>query len=390
MNHTKPALRVAMIGYAFMGAAHSQGWRTAPHVFDLPLDVRMQVVVGRHAERVQEAAERLGWAESATDWREVVSRDDIDLVDICTPGDSHAEIAVAALQAGKHVLVEKPMANTVAEAEAMAEAAAQARTAGVRSMVGFTNRRVPAVALGRRLIEQGFVGQVHHVRAQYLQDWIVDPETPLSWRLQKERAQTGPLGDLGAHCVDTALFWTGDAITEVVASMRTFVPERPVEGDHQGLTFAATSSDRGPVTVEDAASFLAHFASGAEGVFETTRFAAGRKNALRIEVNGSKGSIAFDYEEMNVLHVHDHSAGPDTAGFHRVLATEPTHPYVSAWWPAGHGLGYDHAFSNQVRDLVTAIADGTDPSPSFADGLVVQRVLGAVEASAARRGWQTV
>lgn len=389
-SQSKPVLRVAMIGYAFMGAAHSQAWRTAPRFFDLPMDVRMQVAVGRNAERVQAAAERLGWAESATDWRQVIARDDIDLVDICTPGDSHAEIAIAALEAGKHVLVEKPLANTVEEAEAMAEAARKARAHGVRAMVGFTNRRVPAVALGRRLIEQGRLGTIHHVRARYLQDWIVDPATPLSWRLQKDRAGSGSLGDLGAHCLDTALFWTGDRITEVVSSMKTFVNERPLEGDHVGLTFSSTSHEMGPVTVEDSATFLAHFASGAEGVFEATRFASGRKNALSVEVNGSKGSIYFDYEEMNVLHFNDHFEGADTAGFRRILATDATHPYVSAWWPAGHGLGYEHAFSNQVFDLVTAIAAGQDPTPSFDDGLAVQRILDAVEVSAAQRRWQTI
>jgi predicted dehydrogenase len=257
-------------------------------------------------------------------------------------------------------------------------------------MLGFTNRRVPAVALGRRLIEQGRIGTIHHVRAQYLQDWLVDPATPLSWRLLKERAGSGSLGDLGAHCIDTALFWTGDSIREVVSSMKTFVTERPVGGDHSGLTFTATTDEMGPVTVDDSATFLAHFAGGAEGVFEATRFASGRKNALRIEVNGSLGSIAFDYEDMNILHFNDHAEGADTAGFRRILATGASHPYLSAWWPVGHGLGYDHAFSNQVFDLVTAIAAGVDPTPSFVDGLAVQRVLDAVETSAAQRSWQTV
>lgn len=390
MPEAKRPLRVAMIGHSFMGSAHSQAWHTAPRFFDLPLDVVQQVVVGRDPARAEAAARRLGWAEAASDWRDVIARDDIDLVDICTPGDSHAEIALAALEAGKHVLVEKPLANTVAEAEAMTAAADRARVRGVRSMVGFTNRRVPAIALGRRLIEQGRIGTVHHVRAQYLQDWIVDPATPLSWRLQKERAGSGALGDLGAHCVDTALFWTADPITEVVSSMRTFVTERPLGGDHSGLSFSSASTETGPVTVDDSTSFLAHFASGAEGVFEATRSASGRKNALRIEVYGSRGSLAFDYEEMNVLHFNDHFAAPDTGGFQRILATDASHPYVAAWWPAGHGLGYDHAFSNQVFDLVTAIAKGADPTPSFAEGLVVQRVLGAVEAAAVRRAWQPV
>jgi predicted dehydrogenase len=378
-----------MIGYAFMGAAHSQGWRTAPRVFDLPVVPEMTLLVGRDRERVTGAAARLGWASTETDWRRAVARDDIDLVDICTPGDTHAEIAVAALAAGKHVLCEKPLANTVAQAERMAEAATKAHATGVRAMVGFTYRRVPAVALARRLVERGRIGEVRHVRAQYLQDWIADPEAPLSWRLQKERAGSGALGDIGAHAADLAQFVVGDSIGEVSGCLTTFVTERPLAAGHAGLSFTA-SAGRGPVTVDDAAAFLARFRGGAVGVFEATRFARGRKNALRLEVNGSRGSLAFDFEDMNYLEFYDAGEGPDTAGFHRIMVTEPEHPYVAAWWPAGHGLGYEHGFSHQVVDLVTGIAGGTDPAPSFADGLQVQRVLAAVESSAESGRWEPV
>jgi predicted dehydrogenase len=378
-----------MVGYAFMGAAHSQGWRTAPRVFGLPLSPVMALLVGRDRERVAHAAEKLGWAGIETDWRRAVARDDIDLVDICTPGDTHAEIAVAALAAGKHVLCEKPLANTVAEAERMADAAGKARANGVRAMVGFTYRRVPAVALARRLVEQGRLGEVRHVRAQYLQDWIADPEVPLSWRLQKERAGSGALGDIGAHAADLAQFVIGDVIGEVSGSLTTFVTERPLAAGHSGLSFTA-SAGRGAVTVDDAAAFLARFRGGAVGVFEATRFARGRKNALRLEVNGSRGSLAFDFEDMNYLEFFDAGEEPDTAGFHRIMVTEPQHPYVAGWWPAGHGLGYEHGFSHQVVDLVTAIAGGSDPAPSFADGLQVQRVLAAVEASAGSGRWESV
>ena len=386
---TQRPLRVAMVGYAFMGAAHSQAWRTAPRMFDLPLAPQMSVLVGRDEHRVAAAARRMGWATTETDWRRVVERDDVDLIDICTPGDTHAEIAIAALQAGKHVLCEKPLANSVDEAERMADAARVARERGVRSMVGFTYRRVPAIALAKRLVEQGRIGQVRHVRAQYLQDWIADPEAPLSWRLDKEKAGSGALGDIGAHALDLAQFLTGDTVTDVSGNLRTFVTERPIASDHAGLAGTA-GSERGPVTVDDAASFLAQFAGGAMGVFEATRFAYGRKNALRIEVNGSKGSLAFDFEDMNVLEFYDAAESSDTAGFRRILVTEPEHPYVAAWWPAGHGLGYEHGFSHQVVDLVSAIAAGDDPTPSFDDGLQVQRVLDAVETSSASRAWQTV
>lgn len=387
---TTSALGVAMVGHAFMGAAHSQAWRVAPRFFDLPLRPVMAVVCGRDRVRTEAAAGRLGWAEAVTDWRTVLDRDDVQVVDICTPGDTHAEIAVAALDAGKHVLCEKPLANTVAEAEVMAEAAARAAANGVRSAVGFTYRRVPALSLARDLVAQGRLGRVHHVRAQYLQDWIVDPSAPLSWRLQKERAGSGALGDIGAHIVDAAQFILGDTIREVSGTLETFVSERPLAAEHAGLSGTAASAGTGPVTVDDAALFLARFAGGALGSFEATRFANGRKNAIRIEINGSAGSLAFDFEDMNVLHYYDGTDDAAVAGFRRIVVTEPQHPYVDAWWPAGHGLGYEHAFTHQAVDFVRAVAAGTDPTPSFADGLQLQRVLAAVEASAASRTWRDV
>ncbi|WP_340537155.1 Gfo/Idh/MocA family protein [Nocardioides sp. GXZ039] len=386
---SNPALRVAMIGHAFMGAAHSQAWRSAPRFFDLPLDPVMSVLVGRDAERAAAAAARLGWQSSATDWREVIARDDVDLVDICTPGDSHAEIAIAALEAGKHVLCEKPLANTVAEAEAMTAAANAAAEHGVRAMVGFTYRRVPAIGLARQLIEQGRVGEIRHVRAQYLQDWIADPMAPMSWRLDKERAGSGSLGDIGAHIVDLTQYLTGDRIAEVSGLLQTFVKERPLAEEHSGLAGTA-GSGTGTVTVDDAAVFLARFGGGAVGVYEATRFASGRKNALRVEINGSRGSIAFDFEDMNVLEFFDATEDAATAGFRRILATEADHPYVAAWWPPGHGLGYEHGFTHQVVDLVRAIGDDTDPTPTFADGLQVQQVLDAVEKSSDTRSWQEI
>ncbi len=389
-DSARPTLRVAMVGHAFMGAAHSQAWRTAPHFFDLPLVPEMAVLGGRDPERTAAAAARLGWAETETDWRRIVERDDIDLVDICTPGNTHAEIAIAALEAGKHVLCEKPLANTVAEAEAMTAAAEQAHARGVRTMVGFTYRRVPAIALARQLVADGRVGEVRHVRAQYLQDWIADPEAPLSWRLDKAQAGSGALGDIGAHIVDLTQFITGDRIIELTGRLETFVKERPYAESHAGLSGTASTTERGPVTVDDAASFLATFAGGAMGVFEATRFATGRKNAIRIEVNGSRGSLAFDFEDMNVLEYFDAIGDDETAGFRRILATEPGHPYVAAWWPPGHGLGYEHGFTHQVVDLVGAIAAGTDPRPTFADGLQVQRVLAAVETSSDTRTWQEI
>lgn len=385
-------LAVGMVGYAFMGAAHSQAWRNAPRFFDLPLHPQMAALAGRDARRVAAAAVKLGWESTEHSWQALIDRDDIDLVDICTPGNTHAEIAIAALSAGKHVLCEKPLANSVEEAEAMTDAAEKAATAGVRSMVGFTYRRTPAIGLARALVRDGRLGTIHHVRAQYLQDWLVDPQAPLSWRLDKAQAGSGALGDIGAHIIDLTQYITGDHIAEVSGDLRTFVNERPEpsnEGPTGGLGGTA-GIDRGPVTVDDSAVFLAHFAGGAIGVFEATRFANGRKNAIRLEINGSLGSIAFDFEDMNVLHYYDGRDDAQTAGFRRILATEAVHPYVAAWWPPGHLIGYEHGFTHQVVDLVTDIAENRNPSPSFADGLQIQRVLAAVESSAQSRMWQSI
>ncbi|MFK4110893.1 Gfo/Idh/MocA family protein [Streptomyces sp. NPDC002176] len=374
----KPPLRIGMVGYAFMGAAHSQGWRTAGRVFDLPREPVLSVLCGRDGTAVRAAADRHGWAATETDWRALIARDDVDLVDICTPGDSHAEIALAALAVGKHVLCEKPLANTVEEAEAMAAAAETAYERGQLAMVGFNYRRVPAVALARRMITEGRLGTVRHVRVSYLQDWLVDPEFPLTWRLRKETAGSGALGDLGAHVIDVAQYLAGEKLAGVSALTETFVRQRPL-----------AEGGSGPVTVDDAAVFTGRFASGALGSFEATRYATGRKNALRIELNGERGSLAFDLERLNELSFHDGTEPGTHAGFRRILVTEPDHPYLDAWWPPGHGLGYEHTFVHQARDLVHAIAEGRKPVPSFADGLEVQRVLAAVEESAAKNSVYT-
>ncbi|MGW4931013.1 Gfo/Idh/MocA family protein [Agromyces sp. NPDC004153] len=379
-RRTQGPLRVAMIGHGFMGAAHSQGWRTAPRVFGLPAEPEMAVIVGRNPETVAESAAKWGWAEWATDWREVIARDDIDIVDIVTPGDSHAEIAIAALDAGKHVLCEKPLANTVDEAEAMADAAARAAARGIRAMVGFTYRRVPAVTFLRDLIAQGAVGRIAQVRASYRQDWLVDPEMPLAWRLQKEHAGSGALGDIGAHAIDLAQFVTGLKLERVSGVVDTIVKQRPLLGSGSGLKGTAADG-YGEVTVDDVAIFTGRFDNGVLGSFEATRFATGRKNALSIEVSGDKGALAFDLEDLNTLSFYDRTKPNQTQGFTRILVTESEHPYVGAWWPAGHMLGYEHGFSHQVKDLVEAIVDGFDPHPTFAEGLQVQRVLAAVEQS---------
>ncbi|SDQ32620.1 Predicted dehydrogenase [Curtobacterium sp. UNCCL20] len=379
-------LRVAMVGHGFMGAAHSQAWRTAPRFFDLGVEPEMAVIVGRDTDRTEAARQQYGWQEASTDWRAVVTDPDIDVVDICSPGSSHVDVAIAALEAGKHVLCEKPLANTVAEAEAMTAAATAARANGVRSMVGFSYRRVPAIALAKQLVESGRLGTIRQVRALYLQDWLADEDGPMTWRLDKSLAGSGSLSDIGAHAIDLVEHVTGAALTTVSGTLETFVTERPLLADGVGLSGTA-STERGKVTVDDAAFFLGRLgggaADGAIGSFEATRYATGRKNGLTLEISGSTGAIQFDLESMNELRLYDATAPAGEQGFQRILVTEPEHPYMAAWWPTGHLIGYEHTFSHEVKDFVEAIVAGTDPSPSFDDGLHVQRVLDAVERSAA-------
>jgi predicted dehydrogenase len=371
-SKTQPDLGVAMIGHGFMGAVHSGAWESATHSFDLPLNPARRVLVGRGGPATAAAAKRLGWPEVADNWQAVLERRDIHVVDICTPSDSHAEIAVAALHAGKHVLCEKPLANTTEEASIMAEAAERASRSGVRSMVGFNYRRVPAIAQARAWIAAGRLGTIYHVRAAYLQDWAADPELPLVWRLRRARAGSGALGDLGSHVVDLAQFLLDDRVVGVTAIERTFVRERPLP-DNGGW---------GEVDVDDCVAFSGGFANGALGTFEATRFAVGRRNALRIEISGSTGAIAFDLEALNELWYYDAREAAASAGFRRVLVTESTHPYSVEWLPPGHITGWDRTFTNEVADFVKAIGAGEAPAPSFADGLHVQQVLTAVSESA--------
>ncbi|TVU62822.1 Gfo/Idh/MocA family oxidoreductase [Paenarthrobacter nitroguajacolicus] len=365
-------LGVAAIGYAFMGKAHSNAWRNVASFFDVPA-FEQKVLVGRDAAQVAEAAAKYGWAESATDWRSVLERDDIHIVDICAPGWMHAEIATAALAAGKHVLVEKPLANTIAEAEAMTAAAITARAQGVQSMIGFNYRRVPALALARELIAEGRLGTVRHVRAAYLQDWLSDAEAPMTWRLRKETAGSGALGDIASHAIDQVLFLLGDAVTEVSGRLHTFVDRRP---GADGLE---------DVTVDDAAWATLTLASGAIASVEVSRMATGQKNSLKLEIYGDKGTILFDLEALNELGFLDATVPVREQGFRRILVNEPEHPYLEAWWPQGHIIGWEHTFTHQIRDFLTAVAAGEAPSPSFEEGLNVQHILAAVEESAAAK-----
>jgi predicted dehydrogenase len=402
----KKKLRIALIGHKFMGRAHSNAWRQVGRFFDVPFEPVMKVICGRDAEAVGRAAEVLGWEEAATSWEEVVRRPDIDVVDICTPGDLHRPIALAAAAAGKAILCEKPLARDGAEAAEMLEAV---RRAGVIHMLCHNFRRAPAVALARQLIEgsevgggagagtnaaagatgdggaagqiagslAGKIGRIFHFRAVYLHDRGVDPRAPRTWRHDRARAGSGALGDLGSHVIDLARYLVGE-IAEVAGTLQTFTNQR---------TVAATGAVA-PVDVDDAALALLRFESGALGTFEVSRFAMGRKNFQRLEINGSRGALIFNLERMNELQLYV-DEGP-TSGFRTILATQREHPYFAGWWPPGHLIGYEHTFVHTVLDLMKAIADQELPSPNFEDGLRGHRVLDAIERAAGSRRWEGV
>jgi predicted dehydrogenase len=378
-------INVGLVGYKFMGKAHSNAYRQVAHFFpDVARRPVLHTLCGRDAAAARAAADLLGWANVETDWRTMVARDDIGLVDISTPGDSHAPMAIAAAASGKHIFCEKPLANTLAEARQMRDAVARA---GVVGMVNFNYRRVPAVQLAKRLIDDGRLGRIYHWRAVYLQDWIMDPGFPLVWRLQKDQAGSGAMGDLGAHIVDLARMLVGE-ITTVTGLTETFIKQRPLEAGTNSALGATAGTGMGEVTVDDAALFLARFASGAVGSFEVTRFAKGRANYNSFEINGSKGSLRFNLERMNELEVLLEDEQTDVAGFRTVLVSNgAVHPYMGAWWPAGHIIGWEHTFTHGVYDLINGIAAGTSPAATFDDGVRCQAVLDAVERSASSTSW---
>ena len=372
-----PDAGVALIGYAFMGRAHSNAWRQVSAFCQPKLMPRLKVICGRTLEKTEAAARAFGWDEADTDWRRVVGRPDIQIVDICTPGDSHAEIAIAAARAGKAVICEKPLANTVREAERMLAAVERA---GVAHMVCHNFRRIPAIGLAQQIIAEGRLGTIRHFRGAFLEDWLLDPAFPLVWRLDRKRAGSGSLGDIGSHVIDLARMLVGE-IAEVSGITETFVKTRPLSG---------APARKGRVTVDDGVVAAVRFANGAIGSIEATRFAPGRKSQCAFEINGSQGSLAFDLERLNELEVYFLSDPPHLRGFRTILATEQIHPHMAAWWPPGHIIGWEHSFTHMVDDLLGAIAGGTVPSPSFRDGVMNQRVLDAIERSSTSRRWVRV
>ncbi len=368
-----------------MGKAHSNAYRQAAHFLpELDAVPSLKAICGRNEAAVAEAAGQLGWHGYETDWRRLIERSDIDLIDVSTPGKLHAEISIAAARAGKHVLCEKPLVITAEEARAMLQAA---ESAGVKHGVFFNYRKVPAVALAKELIDSGALGRIYHWRATYLQDWIADPNFPMVWRLSKELAGTGAHGDLNAHLIDLARFLVGE-ITEVSGVMETFVKQRP-EAAATGAQSAAAGA-MSTVTVDNAALFLAHFDNGALGSFEATRFVLGRKNYNRFEINGSGGSITFNLERLDELEVYTEETRKGTYGFRTVIVTTGDNPYSGHFWPAGHNIGYGEMFSGLIADAFGAISRGENPSPSFVDGYRNNVVLDAVVRSAESKQWLVV
>ncbi|KRG12456.1 Gfo/Idh/MocA family protein [Lederbergia galactosidilytica] len=379
----KKQLRIGMVGYKFMGRAHSHAYRDAAFYFDPQVEPVLQAICGRNEEKVKEAAEKFGWNSYETDWRELIKRDDIDLIDIVTPNNNHAEIAIAAAEAGKHVFCEKPLALTLEQSQRMLEAVEKNK---VLHMINHNYRFAPAIQFAKKLIEDGRLGKIYHIRATYLQDWIMDPQFPLVWRLNKDVSGSGSHGDLAAHSIDLARFLVGE-FKEVTGILETFIKQRPLVEDSDGLSGTASSDEVGDVKVDDASVFIARFTNGAIGTFEATRFAGGNRNGNRFEINGEKGSIRWDVEHMNNLEVYFHDDEPGIQGFRTITCTEEIHPYAGAYWPAGHIIGYEHTFINLVMELLNGIEQGYSPSPNFYDGVKNQAVLEAVEQSSQTKQW---
>ncbi len=377
-------VNVGLVGYKFMGKAHSHAYHDVAMFFDLDVVPVMKAICGRDEKGVKVAAERFGWESYETSWEKLIKRDDIDLIDITAPSNAHKEIGIASAEAGKHVFCEKPLALNLADAREMLKAVEKA---GVKHMINFNYRTAPAVALAKKMIDEGLLGKIYHFRGVYLQDWIISPDFPIVWRLDKSVAGSGSHGDLNAHIIDIARFLVGE-FDSVVGMEETFIKERPLTeiGTTGGLHAKATGG-KGEVTVDDATLFLARFTNGAVATFEATRFAAGRKNHNRFEINGSKGSIVFNLERMNELEYYNVDDPEGLQGFRVIQATDPSHPYLHAWWPPAHIIGYEHTFIHQVYNLMQAIANDKMPSPSFVDGVKCQEVLDAVVKSIQEKRW---
>jgi predicted dehydrogenase len=376
---SKKDLRVALIGDQFMGIAHSNAFLNAGIWTDLPVKISMKCLCANDTEdNLKAFAEKYGWESYETDWKNVVKRDDIDLISIATPNHLHKEIALEAAKYGKHILCEKPLANNLSDAKEMLDAV---NKAGVRHCCGFSYRFTPSLALARQFVLDGKIGRIYHVFVRYAQDWITDPNFGMVWRFDKKIAGSGPLGDLSAHSIDATRFLTGLSFNEVCGNMQTLIKERPLDSNNP-------NGPKGNVTVEDVAQFLVNFEGGATGCFESTRLATGRKNYNTIEVNGEKGSLVWNFEDQNYLMYYDNEQSAKEAGFRKINVTHDDHPYNGGWWPQGHGIGYADSFVIEVAEFVRSIANNESFSPDFKDGVKCQEVLEAIERSAGKRTWE--
>lgn len=372
-------LNIAMLGTGFMGKAHSNGWMKVAKFFDVPYEPVLKVVFGTNKENTEAFAARWGYQETAYDWQEVMRRDDIDVVDIVAPTKVHRDMVVEAAKSGKAIFCEKPCSLTYHETLDMAEAV---KKAGVLNYLNHNYRRVPAVAYAKKLIDEGRLGTLYQWRGTYLQDWIMDPDFPLTWHFIKDFARGGPLWDLSSHSVDLARYLVGE-IVSVMATQRTFITERPLPG-RGAATFTAgksTSGEMGMVEVDDASNMIMEFDNGVLGSTETSRFAGGRKNYNCFELYGSKGSLAFNFERMNELKYCDLTDPADEQGFRTIMVTNNTHPYAGSWWAPGHVVGYEHAFVHAMADFMQAFKAETPVRPNMEDGTKIIRVLEAAEMS---------
>ena len=375
---SKKEIRVALIGHQFMGIAHSNAFRNANMWTGLPAKIIMKSVCANDSvENLKKFANRYGWESCETDWRKVVTSDDIDLISIAAPNYLHKEIAIEAAKNGIHILCEKPLANNLNEAIEMLNAV---KKANVKHCCGYSYRFTPSLALARQLVQEGRIGRIYHVFVRYAQDWITNPNFGMVWRFDKEIAGSGPLGDLSAHSIDATRFITGLNFSEVTGNLQTLINERPLDSNKP-------DGPKGQVTVDDVAQFIVNFEGGATGCFESTRLATGRKNYNTIEVNGEKGSIVWNFEDQNYLLYYDNTQSPKEAGFRKINVTHDVHPYNGGWWPQGHGIGYADSFVIEVAEFVRSIVEDIPFNPNFEDGVLCQKVLEAIEQSAASRTW---
>lgn len=384
------SINVCLIGQKFMGRAHSNAYLKAAKFFDLPAEPVMDTIVARNLPELEKFAKRWGWKHATVDWKAAISDPSIDLVDVTTPNNKHREFVLAALAAGKHVACEKPLAATLEDARIMRDAAKRAKKS--KTFVWYSYRRVPAVALAHRLVKEGRIGRIYHVRAYYLQDWAA-PGVPLVWRFSKEQAGSGSHGDLGAHIIDMARFVTGEEMTEVIgAAQDTFIKERTlIDAKAEGGISGATGSSvgkKGKVNVDDQTTFIARMKGGAIATFEATRFATGYHNKNGLEIHGEKGAIRFNFEDMPYLDFFDRSIDSKVAGWTRIpVSRAPEHPYAAAWWPTAHHQGYEHTFINMAADICRVLGGEKPeiPIPDFEDAYKTQQVLEAATISASER-----